>query len=316
MIGHIVIFATNSNRSSMKPTLLVLAAGMGSRYGSLKQMDKLGPNGESIIDFSVYDAAEAGFGKVIFVLREEIVEDFYTIFANRYKSRILIDHVVQRLTDIPSGITVNPERQKPWGTGHAVLCAADKLKEPFVINGDDYYGKDAFRVMAELLSALSPSDISVQSMVGYSISNTLSENGSVSRGICSVDASNFLTGVVERTHIEEKDNRIIFMDEEEKVHALRGDEVVSMNFWGFTPAILQPLKELFSDFLRKRGNELKSEFYIPFGVNLMISSGLISVKVLESQAQWFGVTYQADKPVVVDRLNQMYQRGIYPSKIW
>jgi len=317
MIGHIVIFAPNSNRSSMKPTLLVLAAGMGSRYGSLKQMDKLGPNGESIIDFSVCDAAEAGFGKVIFVLREEIVEDFYLIFANRYKSRILIDHVVQRLTDIPSGITVNPERQKPWGTGHAVLCAAHKLKEPFaVINGDDYYGKDAFRVMAELLSALSPSDISIQSMVGYSIANTLSENGAVSRGICSVDASNYLTDVVERTHIEEKDSRIIYLGEEQKEHTLLGDEVVSMNFWGFTPAILQPLKELFSGFLRERGNELKSEFYIPYGVNLMISSGLIKVRVLESQAQWFGVTYQADKPVVVDRLNQMYKDGIYPSKIW
>jgi UTP-glucose-1-phosphate uridylyltransferase len=316
-MGHIVIFATNSIRSSMKPTLLVLAAGMGSRYGSLKQMDKLGPNGESIIDFSVYDAAEAGFGKVVFVLREEIVEDFYLIFANRYKSRIDVDHVVQRLTDIPSGAAVNPERLKPWGTGHAVLCAAHKLHEPFaVINGDDYYGKDAFKVMAQLLSTLSPTDISIQSMVGYSISNTLSEHGAVSRGICSVDGANFLTGVVERTHIEEKDNRIVYLDDEQNECTLKGDEVVSMNFWGFTPAILQPFKDLFSVFLIERGKELKSEFYIPYGVNLLITRELIKVKVLESQAQWFGVTYQADKPVVIDRLSKMYEEGIYPANIW
>jgi dTDP-glucose pyrophosphorylase len=301
----------------MRPTLLVLAAGIGSRYGSLKQMDRLGPNGESIIDYSVYDAVEAGFGKVVFVLREEIVDDFYKIFANRYKGRVAVDHVVQKLTDIPAGIEVTPGRLKPWGTGHAVITASEKLKEPFaVINGDDYYGKDAFTVMAHFLSSLNPADIGIQSMVGYPIANTLSEFGAVSRGICSVDGSNFLTGVVERTQIEQKNGKIIFVDDDQKQFPLWGSEVVSMNFWGFTPAFLEPFRSLFTDFLKERGMELKSEYYIPYGVNKMIESGLIKVKVLGSSAQWFGVTYQADKPMVQERLRDMHKTGTYPGKIW
>ena len=301
----------------MKPTLLILAAGLGSRYGSLKQMDPLGPNGESIIDYSVFDAAEAGFGKVVFVLREEIVDDFYQIFANRYKKTIEVDHVVQRLTDLPKDVRVHPERQKPWGTGHATLCAAGKLNTPFaVINGDDYYGKEAFRVMAGMLSALNPLDLSVQSMVGYSIGNTLSEHGAVSRGICSLNENNYLTGVVERTHIERKGGTIVFLDENQIEVALKGTEVVSMNFWGFTPAILEPMKDLFSRFLVEKGMELKSEYYIPYAVNLLIESKDVQVKVLESGAQWFGVTYQADKPVVQSKLSEMHRTGVYPPKIW
>lgn len=301
----------------MKPTLLILAAGLGSRYGSLKQMDRLGPNGESIIDYSVYDAVEAGFGKVVFVLREEIVDDFYEIFANRYKSRITVDHVVQKLTDIPAGIPVTPDRVKPWGTGHAVITATEELREPFaVINGDDYYGKDAFVVMAKLLSSLKPEAIAIQSMVGYPIANTLSEFGAVSRGICSVDGSSFLTGVVERTHIERKNGQILYTDDDQKSYPLSGSEVVSMNFWGFTPAFLEPFTSLFTGFLKDRGMELKSEYYIPYGVNQMIESGLIKVKVLESTAQWFGVTYQADKPMVQEKLAAMHRTGIYPANIW
>jgi choline kinase len=301
----------------MKPTLLILAAGLGSRYGSLKQMDRLGPNGESIIDYSVFDAVEAGFGKVVFVLREEIVDDFYEIFANRYKSRITVDHVVQRLTDIPAGIQVTSDRVKPWGTGHAVITAASKLQEPFaVINGDDYYGKDAFVVMARLLSTLKPEDIAIQSMVGYPIANTLSDFGAVSRGICSVDTMNFLTGVVERTQIERKNGTIIYVDDDQQAYPLSGSEVVSMNFWGFTPAFLDPFRSLFTGFLKERGMELKSEYYIPYGVNKMIQSGLIQVKVLESNAQWFGVTYQADKPMVQEKLAAMHKTGTYPLKIW
>lgn len=301
----------------MKPTLLVLAAGLGSRYGSLKQMDPLGPNGESIIDYSVYDAVQAGFGKVIFVLREEIVEDFYELFANRYKKNITINHVVQRLTDIPSGIMVNPDRVKPWGTGHAVLAAEKILSEPFaVINGDDYYGKDAFKVMARFLSKLDPQDVRSQSMVGYSISNTLSEFGSVSRGICSVDGKMVLTGVVERTHIERKAGRIIFLDENSKEVDLVGNEIVSMNFWGFTPAILPHFNDLFRSFLIHKGDELKSEFYIPYAVNLLIESQTIEVKVLESNAHWFGVTYQADRPHVQERISALYKEGVYPEKMW
>ena len=301
----------------MKPTLLVLAAGLGSRYGGLKQMDPLGPNGESIIDYSVYDAIQAGFGKVIFILREEIVKDFYELFANRYKEHVAIGHVVQRLTDIPSGVKVNPDREKPWGTGHAVLSAREILAEPFaVINGDDYYGKDAFLVMADFLGKLDPDQLQSQSMVGYSISNTLSEYGAVSRGICSVDKKMILTGVVERTHIERKENRIVFLDDTSKEVELAGNEIVSMNFWGFTPAVLPKFHELFTRFLMEKGNELKSEFYIPFAVNLLIETGTIEVAVLESNAHWFGVTYQADRPHVQSRISDMYKKGEYPGKLW
>ncbi len=301
----------------MKPTLLILAAGLGSRYGGLKQMDPLGPNGESIIDYSVYDAFQAGFGKVVFVLREEIVDDFYELFANRYKKHIAVDHVVQRLTNIPDGVTVNPERMKPWGTGHAVLSAAGILAEPFaVINGDDYYGKDAFKVMAGFLSKLNPENVHSQSMVGYNIANTLSEFGAVSRGICSVDDKMVLTGVVERTHIERKENGVIFIDEANIEQKLIGNEIVSMNFWGFTPAILPYFNEHFREFLLEKGNELKSEFYIPYAVNLLIESKTIEVKVLESNAHWFGVTYQADRPHVKERISALYAAGEYPEKMW
>lgn len=301
----------------MKPTLLVLAAGLGSRYGGLKQMDPLGPNGESIIDYSVYDAFQAGFGKVVFVLREEIVGDFYELFANRYKKRITVDHVIQRLTDIPPGISVNPDRTKPWGTAHAVLSAGKILNEPFaVINGDDYYGKDAFRVMAAFLSNLDPREAGSQSMVGYGISNTLSEFGAVSRGICSVDENAILTGIVERTHIEQQGKRIIFLDENNEQVDLSGNEVVSMNFWGFTPAVLPYFRELFHEFLILKGSELKSEFYIPYAVNQLIESAIVKVKVLESSAQWFGVTYQADRPHVQERISALYQAGSYPVTMW
>jgi len=301
----------------MKPTLLVLAAGLGSRYGGLKQMDPLGPNGESIIDYSVYDAVQAGFGKVIFVLKKEIVEDFYELFANRYKQYIAIDHVIQRLTDIPSGVEVNPDRAKPWGTGHAVLSAEKILAEPFaVINGDDYYGKGAFKVMADFLTKVDPENVRSQSMVGYTISNTLSEFGAVARGICSVNEKMMLTGVVERTHIERKDSRIIFLNENNKEGDLIGNEIVSMNFWGFTPAIVPFFNDLFLGFLIDKGNELKSEFYIPYAVNLLIESQTIEVKVLESNAQWFGITYQADRPHVQERISAMYQQGAYPKKMW
>jgi hypothetical protein len=280
-------------------------------------MDPLGPNGESIIDYSVYDAIQAGFGKVVFVLKEEIVDDFYELFANRYKKHITVDHAIQKLTNIPAGIAVNAERVKPWGTGHAVLSASAVLTEPFaVINGDDYYGKDAFRVMASFLSQLDPDDVRPQSMVGYNIANTLSENGAVSRGICSVDAHNMLTGVVERHHIERKEGIVVFRDENDLEIQLEGNEIVSMNFWGFTPAVLPYFNDLFRGFMDERGGELKSEFYIPYAVNLLIEAKIIDVTVLESQAQWFGVTFQADRPHVQERINALYSEGIYPGKLW
>ena len=300
----------------MKPTLVVLAAGLGSRYGSLKQMDRLGPCGESIIDYSVYDAVRAGFGKVVFVLREEIVEDFYSIFVNKYKGKIEVDHVVQRLTDIPEGIELNPERVKPWGTCHAVLSAKEKLKEPFaVINGDDFYGFEAFEAMGKFLSQANPDEILMQSMVGYILNNTLSEHGFVSRGICTTDNENFLTGVTERTHIEKSGDDIVFIEDENSV-LLSGKEVVSMNFWGFTPAILPNLAEIFTSFMQKSGQELKSEFYIPYATNILVEQELIRVKVLESDAKWFGVTYSEDKAMVVEKLSQLETDGKYPNDIW
>jgi len=301
----------------MKPTLLVLAAGMGSRYGGLKQMDPLGPNGESIIDYSVYDAVRGGFGKVIFVLREDIVSDFYELFANKYKSVIEVDHVVQRLSDIPEGIPTNPERSKPWGTGHAVLAAREKLTEPFaVINGDDFYGFDAFKVMAEFLSKADPKDIKLQSMVGYILNNTLSEHGFVSRGICSSNKNRHLTAVTERTHIERIEESIVFIDDHQETHNLSGQEIVSMNFWGFTPALIQPFYETFVGFLKDNGTALKSEFFIPLSINQLVQNGILNVKVLESTARWFGVTYQEDKPLVISKLRELSTTGIYPDKIW
>ena len=301
----------------MKPTLLVLAAGMGSRYGGLKQMDRLGPNGESIIDYSVFDAVQAGFDKVIFVLREEIVDDFYDLFANKYKKVIQVDHVVQRLEDIPSDITVHHERVKPWGTGHAVLSAKEKLNAPFaVINGDDFYGSDAFKVMGDFLSTIDADSITLQSMVGYILENTLSDHGFVSRGICAKDENHNLTTVTERTHIERLEENIIFVDEKKETHYLQGDEIVSMNFWGFTPALLDLFADKFKLFMNEFGGELKSEYFIPFGINQMIQEKVLNVKVLKSTAKWFGVTYQDDKPLVVAKLKELSATGVYPDKIW
>ena len=280
-------------------------------------MDPLGPNGESIIDYSVYDAVRGGFGKVIFVLREDIVSDFYELFANKYKSVIEVDHVVQGLSDIPDGIPTNPERSKPWGTGHAVLAAREKLTEPFaVINGDDFYGFDAFKVMAEFLSQTDPNDIKLQSMVGYILNNTLSEHGFVSRGICSSNKDRHLTTVTERTHIERIDESIVFIDDHHETHNLTGQEIVSMNFWGFTPALIQPFYETFVGFMKDNGTALKSEFFIPLAINQLVQNGVLNVKVLESTARWFGVTYQEDKPLVVSKLRELSATGIYPDKIW
>jgi hypothetical protein len=301
----------------MKPTLLVLAAGMGSRYGGLKQMDPLGPNGESIIDYSVYDAAQAGFGKVIFVLREEIVDDFFLLFANKYKSKIEVDYVIQRLDDIPEGIALNPERKKPWGTGHAMLSAREKLTEPFaVINGDDFYGSDAFKVMSGFLSTVDPNDISMQSMVGYILSNTLSEYGHVSRGICSTNSQQCLTTVTERTKIQREAEQIVFYDDDDTVQSLTGDEIVSMNFWGFTPALVGPFYEKFVEFMNHMSTELKSEYFIPLGINQLIQDKRLDVKVLESSARWFGVTYQEDKPLVISKLRELSATGVYPDNLW
>lgn len=301
----------------MQPTLLVLAAGMGSRYGSLKQIDGLGPSGETIIDYSIYDAIRAGFGKVVVVIRKSIEPDFQEVFFKKYSGKIDISYVLQEIDSVPEGIAYSPERVKPWGTGHAVLMAAEAIKEPFaVINGDDFYGADAFAGMADYLSAIQDPHSTAYSMVGYPVANTLSEYGTVSRGVCQLGHHQYLTDVVERTSIQRLDGRIIYKDEQGQVQPIPVDAVVSMNFWGFMPSFFPQLKELFTRFLRENGNHPKAEFYIPFAANQLIQSGEASVTVLNTSAEWFGVTYREDRPLVVNKLRELVDGGKYPSPLF
>jgi UTP-glucose-1-phosphate uridylyltransferase len=290
---------------------------MGSRYGGLKQIDKLGPNGETIIDYSVYDAMNAGFDKVVFVIRKSIETDFKEAIADKYSGKITVDYVLQELEYVPEGIAINPERQKPWGTGHAILMTAEKVTAPFaVINGDDFYGADAFVSMAQFLTQLPSDDTTHYSMVGYRLGNTLSENGYVSRGVCSANANNELTDVVEHTQIERKNNRIEAFDDNNNVIVLAENTPVSMNFWGFTPSIFDHLNRMFTHFIQTQSDNIKAEFYIPTVVNELIHEQTVSAKILDTSAQWFGVTYQEDRKTVVDKLAQLHKEKIYPSPLW
>jgi UTP-glucose-1-phosphate uridylyltransferase len=298
----------------MKPTLLVLAAGMGSRYGGLKQLDKLGPGGETIMDYSVYDALQAGFGKVVFVIRKSFEKEFREIFVNKLKGKIDVALVFQELDNLPSGFNVPAERNKPWGTGHAILVAKDEIKEPFaVINADDFYGAEAYQKMLEFLTTqVSQNEYA---MCGYQLGNTLSEFGSVSRGVCAIDCNNYLQEVNERTSIIKAEDTITYT--ENNVHfPLKATDVVSMNFWGFHPSLFTHLNEKFTAFLTKRGNELKSEFYIPFVVDDLMKENKVKTKVLESDAKWFGVTYQEDRPISVKKIQHLVAKGKYPEKLW
>lgn len=301
---------------SQKPTLLVLAAGMGSRYGSLKQVDKLGPSGESIIDYSIYDAIRAGFGKIVFVIRKSIEADFREVFS-RFSDKILVEYAFQELDALPSGYSVPADRQKPWGTGHAVLVAASKIDTPFaVINADDFYGAGSFKVMAQHLTTAHNSDKDFYSMVGYVLENTLSENGHVSRGVCEINATGHLTGVVERTQIQPMNGGIMFKDNDDSWKPLTGKEIVSMNFWGFPRSVFKELEIKFKAFIEKNIQNPKSEFYIPFAVNDMVHEGKANVKVLETNDPWFGVTYKEDKETSVAKLNELVASGVYPKKLW
>jgi UTP-glucose-1-phosphate uridylyltransferase len=263
----------------------------------------------------VYDAARAGFGKVVFVIRKEIETEFKEVFENRFGNAIQVDYVFQELHDIPEGFTVPADRIKPWGTCHAVLMAIDKIKEPFaVINADDFYGAEAFKTIADFLTDESVSD-SEFGMVGYHLNKTLSEHGYVSRGICQTDKNGYLEDVVERTKIGYNNNLIVYEEEDEMVE-LSGNEIVSMNFWGFQPSYFNMMKDQFTAFLKENINVPKSEFYIPYSVNLLIQENRIKLKVLESDAKWFGVTYIEDRPVVVKKIKELVDRGTYPSKLW
>ncbi|MEZ4825349.1 MAG: nucleotidyltransferase [Bacteroidia bacterium] len=299
----------------MKPTLLILAAGIGSRYGSLKQIDGLGPHGETIIDYSVYDAIRAGFGKVVFVIRKSIEQEFKDSFSGKFSSLIEVDYVLQEIEYVPSGLTYIQDRVKPWGTGHAVWVSRDAISAPFaMINADDFYGKEAFETMAGFLTRV---DVSRPDfcMVGYKLENTLSENGFVSRGVCVSDPNGFLQSVTERTKIGRSGDHIVFQEGESEV-VLAPDTIVSMNMFGFTPAFFPLAEAYFSDFIRENGMNPKSEFYVPSVLSRMIDENKGSVKVLSSNATWFGVTYKEDRPVVVEKIEALINRGDYPRKLW
>ena len=294
------------------PTLLVLAAGMGSRYGGLKQIQPVGANGETIIDYSIYDAMRAGFGKVVFVIRRDIEEPFRKMIGARFEKKIAVDYVFQELDALPSGFSVPPGRTKPWGTGHAILMAADAIRTPFAaINADDFYGANSFRALAEHLRSGSPDF----AMVGFILRNTLSEFGSVARGVCKTTADGFLESVTELTKIEPDGSGAKAIGPDGKVLHLSGDETVSMNMWGFTPELFDCLRNLFVQFLNKHGREEKSEFYIPSAVNEAVRVKCARVKVLRSPDSWFGVTYREDHAHVVENIRKLVARGDYPDKL-
>ncbi|MDE6139715.1 MAG: nucleotidyltransferase [Alistipes sp.] len=300
----------------IKPTLLVLAAGMGSRYGSLKQMDGVGPNGEAIIDYSVYDAIRAGFGKVVFVIRHSFAKEFTEVFnAGRFGGRIEVEYVYQELDYLPDGFSLPEGRQKPWGTNHAVMMAAEVIREPFaVINADDFYGRDAYAVIGRYLSSLEGSRNNY-CMVGYEVCKTLSDNGTVSRGVCSVDAEGYLQSMVERTQIERVDGTIVFHDGGAD-EPLAENTPVSMNLFGFTPDYFEYSADYFRQFLSENIDNLKAEFFIPLMVNRMISSSTARMRVLSTSAQWFGVTYKEDKPQLMVKIEALIEAGEYPRNLW
>lgn len=300
----------------MKPTLLILAAGIGSRYGGLKQLDGVGPNGETILEYSVYDALRAGFGKLVFVIRTDFAADFKRLVTSKFAGQVPIEYIYQELSMLPEGFHVPPQRTKPWGTGHAILLAEPAINAPFVaINADDFYGAAAFQMLSDYLSALPPLNASDYAMVGYVLRNTLSEYGSVARGICQLDGD-YLRSVVELTRIEKDGQAARYTDDTGQVHPLSGDEIVSLNIWGFTPSIFGYLRELFIQFLQEHGHTEKAEFYIPTVVGTLVAQGRVRVKMLPSQDPWFGVTYREDKPYVTKNIQDLIAQNVYPEKLW
>ena len=296
----------------MNPTLLVLAAGMGSRFGGLKQIEPIGPHGETILDYSIYDALRAGFAKAVFVLRREIEETFRSTIAARFEDRVAVDFVFQEIDNLPSGFIPPPGRTKPWGTAHAVLMAANAIHEPFaVINADDFYGPESYRLLGQQLK----SGTNDYAMVGFLLRNTLSTFGSVARGLCQVSPQGFLQGVEELTHIEPRDGHAVNTSPS-GITCLTGDETVSMNMWGFTPRIFPQLQTEFQSFLELHAASLKSECYLPTAVNALIQSKQAQVKVLRTPDAWFGVTYREDHPRVVESIRQRIRDGHYPERLW
>lgn len=299
----------------MQPTLLILAAGMGSRYGGNKQLDEVGPSGETIIDYSIYDAVRAGFGKIVFVIRRDIEEQVRERFVEKLKDKVEVDFVFQEITNIPEGAKVSPERQKPWGTSHAVLVSDKKINEPFgVINADDFYGYESFKILHDFL--VNDKDPDQYCIVGYKLGNTLSDHGHVNRGVCKVDSDSLLQDIVEVLQIEKTRNGARAPGPDGKEILFTGGEIVSMNFFGFKPSCFNYLKEDFGDFISKRGMELKSELLIPNTLDKYIKKGDIKIRVLMSNEKWFGVTYREDKPFVVESIRKMIREGVYPVRIY
>ena len=301
----------------MKPTLFVLAAGMGSRYGGLKQLDGLGPNGETIMDYSIFDAIRGGFGKIVFVIRRDFEQDFRDKVLSKYEGHIPTELVFQAIDDLPEGFTCPADRAKPWGTNHAVLMGKNVINEPFaVINADDFYSRDAFAVMGKWLSELPEGSTGKYSMVGFRICNTLSENGTVARGVCGKNEAGMLTDVVERTEIMRVDGTICYKDENGEWQPVGEETPVSMNFWGFTPDYFKYSEEQFVDFLKENIDKPKSEFFIPLVVDTLINSGKATCEVLDTTAKWFGVTYAADRPGTVEKIQALVDAGEYPNKLF
>ncbi|MBE7497202.1 MAG: nucleotidyltransferase [Verrucomicrobiaceae bacterium] len=302
----------------MKPTLLILAAGMGSRYGGLKQLDAMGPGGEVVLDYSVFDAIRAGFGKVVFVIRRDFEEQFRTQVGAKFADRITVEYAFQDLHDLPAGFAVPEGRTKPWGTTHALLAAEQVVHEPFLmINADDFYGRDAFAKIAADLTTPRPADgRSHYSMVGFYLKNTLSDHGSVARGVCTRGADGMLTSVTEMTKIFKTPAGAENREIEGAYVPLTGNEVVSMNFFGFTPDIFSHLRTAFLEFLKVNGQDLKAECYVPKEVDALIQAGKADVKVLESNDSWFGVTYPEDKADVVRSIRALVDQGAYPARLW
>ena len=300
----------------MKPTLFVLAAGMGSRYGGLKQLDGLGPNGETIMDYSIFDAIRGGFGKVVFVIRKDFEADFREKVLNKYINHIPVELVFQAIDKLPEGFTCPADRVKPWGTNHAVLMGKEVINEPFaVINADDFYGRDSFAVLGKWLSEME-GKANQYCMVGYRVGNTLSESGSVARGVCAIDDNRMLTDVVERTQIERIDGVVKYKDENDEWVGIEDNTPVSMNMWGFTPDYFEHSESYFVNFLQENIGNIKSEFYIPLMVNKLIQDGTSTCQVLDTTARWFGVTYAQDRPSVVEKIKALVDAGEYPEKLF
>ena len=299
-----------------KPTLLILAAGLGSRYGSLKQIDKIGPSGERIIDYSVYDAIRAGFGDVVYVIRKSFEDEFKEVIIDSLPKEIETSYVFQELDSIESRYEVNSNRIKPWGTGHALLTASTAIDDSFaVINADDFYGFNSFKLAYEYLTSTN-GNITEHSLIGFKLINTLSDYGSVSRGVCQVDEGNYITSIVEQTEIKKENGNIIFKDENSKWINLTGEEIISMNMFASKKSIFKKYKESFDNFIKQNGNDLKKEFYLPSVIDELIKSGDGKVKVVETNEQWFGLTYKEDKIIVKAKINELVKKGKYPTKLW